>query len=88
MVAWIRHDDQTGICRRPKRRIMVSQDLDQVWVTFGEYDRAYLQYLRGAARDGDDQSFLTMHEYGPWDVRDENAMRNLGPLIHAIVMRR
>ncbi|RFU24365.1 hypothetical protein B7463_g11970, partial [Scytalidium lignicola] len=42
----------------PKRRAIIAQDEEKGWVTFAEYDRNYLQYLPGEARDREDQSFL------------------------------
>ncbi|PYH86810.1 hypothetical protein BO82DRAFT_397378 [Aspergillus uvarum CBS 121591] len=31
-------------------------------------------------------SFLTMHQYGPWDTQQRSHMKNLGPILLAIAL--
>ncbi|RFU24864.1 hypothetical protein B7463_g11473, partial [Scytalidium lignicola] len=70
---------QTG--HNPERRPIVSQDRDQIFVTFAGYDANYLRYLGG---DPGPVSFLTMHEFGSWDIRNPDHMNFFGALVVAI----
>lgn len=67
------------------RRALVSQDRDENFVTFAEYDHRYLSYLKG---EQGPISFLTLHEFGPWNIQDAQAMGFVGTLALAIAKRR
>lgn len=70
-------------------RLLISQDDDQVWLTFAEYDKEYEDYIRNIPpmrrKKSKKRSFLTMCEHGPWDIDNPEMMRQLGSLILALV---
>ncbi|CAI7564972.1 unnamed protein product [Penicillium glandicola] len=90
MVAWIKCDDEKAQKHR-KTRIHVSQDRHQVFVTVAKYDEEYLEYLNNPnqSSDNDDEklSFLTMHQFGPWNTLDRSHIRDLGPILLAISLQ-
>ncbi|KAL3480458.1 hypothetical protein BJX99DRAFT_244222 [Aspergillus californicus] len=54
MVAWIKsRPESRRFLNKTGRRLHVSQDHDEIYITFAEYSAEYV--------------FMTMHEYGPWD---------------------
>lgn len=60
-----------------------------MFVTVAKYDEGYLNYLNNthSPSDDDDGSFLTMHQFGPWDTLDESHIRELGPILLAISLQ-
>ena len=57
-----------------------------MYITVAKYDREYLDYIVDGKLPTD-RSFLTMHQYGPWDTTDGAHMRLLGPILLAIALR-
>ena len=55
MAAWIFADADEEGCRKGvdgrRRRVLISQDRHQIFVTFAMYDAAYINYLRGGAKE-------------------------------------
>jgi hypothetical protein len=68
------------------RRIHVSQDRHEIFLTFAEYDDDYIAYLKNETPKSANPSFLTMHEYGPWDTQKPSDMKELGPILLAIAL--
>lgn len=68
------------------RRIHVSQDRQEIFLTFAEYDDDYLAYLNDKTPRSTAPSFLTMHQYGPWDTENPSDMAKLGPILLAIAL--
>lgn len=65
---------------------MVSQNADEVYLTFGKEDPGYHKYLdSGKVARGQDP-FLRMQSYGPWRIRNPAHMRQLGIAILAITL--
>lgn len=56
-------------------------------MTFAEYDEAYLKYLNGENSPDDPLSFLTMHEFGPWDTQKREHMEHLARILLGITIR-
>lgn len=51
--------------------MLVSQDKDEIYVTFARYNDEWLKYLNGQPCT---TSLMTMHRYGPWSINDGEAM--------------
>ncbi|OGM46182.1 hypothetical protein ABOM_004861 [Aspergillus bombycis] len=100
MVAWIKSDDHWA--ERRKLRFHVSQDRHEIYVTVAEYSDEYLAYLNSsqpAPNESTDQelsgeelpkpplSFLTMHQFGPFDTLLASHIREIGPILLAITLR-
>lgn len=63
-------------------RLIISQDRHEIYISVAEYGNDYIDYLQTGQTHND--PFLVMHQYGPWDTLDPDAMDNLGPIILAI----
>ncbi|PYI31145.1 hypothetical protein BP00DRAFT_425792 [Aspergillus indologenus CBS 114.80] len=88
MVAWIKSDpDLDGSLNKTGRRLHVSQNRHEVFLIFAEYDQDYLDYLDNKPTPGTGVHFLTMHEYGPWDITSSSQMSELGTILLAIALR-
>jgi len=59
-----------------------------VFLTVAEYDGNYLDYLKvkPSSTSTKSKSFLTVHQYGPWDTTLGSHMRSLGPILLAITL--
>lgn len=77
----------TGYVNECNRHLHISQDRHEIFLTFAEYGESYLKYLKEGLSPGDPEPFLTLHEFGPWDIKDARHMQELGPIILAFTMR-
>lgn len=68
------------------RRLLISQDGHEIYVTIGSYDSDYVKYITDQALSQAD-SFLVMRSYGPFLVNHKNHMENLGVLLLAVTLR-
>ncbi|PYH38808.1 uncharacterized protein BO87DRAFT_350287 [Aspergillus neoniger CBS 115656] len=68
--------------RNKPHRLIISQDRHEIYISVAEYDDNYIDYLQtGQTRNN---PFLVMHQYGPWDTLNPDAMDDLGPIILAL----
>ncbi|QKX64283.1 uncharacterized protein TRUGW13939_11456 [Talaromyces rugulosus] len=79
IVAWIKQHETPA-----NKRILVSQDDKEVFVTIAEYDSNWLRYLRGGRLDL--TSVMQMHRYGPWKLEQSSHMENLAEILLAITL--
>ena len=67
------------------RRVLISQDHREVYLTFAEYDDHYGEYIRNENLQANrSHSFLTMNECGPLHIDDSDQMTRLGVYILAL----
>lgn len=62
---------------------MICQDRHEIYLVIATYNAENLRYLDGTLQ-GIPQSFLTMHEIGPFELRSKGHMRNLGAILLAL----
>ncbi|KAI0970014.1 hypothetical protein F4678DRAFT_480727 [Xylaria arbuscula] len=67
------------------RRLLVSQDRHNIYLTFAVYNADYVDYICDRAIR--DNAFLTMKEYGPFDISQRKAMEMLGELVLAYALQ-
>ncbi|OGM46074.1 hypothetical protein ABOM_005662 [Aspergillus bombycis] len=86
MVAWIKSDGEqpSGV---EQMRIIVSQDRHEIFLTVAKYGDEYIRYLSDKNDQGGSNSFMTMHQFGPWNTLDVASMKLLGPILLAISLR-
>ncbi|KAI1127192.1 hypothetical protein F5Y10DRAFT_243355 [Nemania abortiva] len=91
MAAWIcSHPPSAGELlemrekNKKARRLLVSQDMCEIYLTLAEFDADYVDYVCG--KDTEIQSFLRMNEYGPFDTRLSKQMKALGHLLLAFTI--
>ncbi|PYI00691.1 hypothetical protein BO78DRAFT_437717 [Aspergillus sclerotiicarbonarius CBS 121057] len=71
--------------RRGKPRLIISQDRQQIYISLAEYDEDYIAYLQTGGIHNN--PFLVMHQFGPWDTNNPNAMAELGPILLALTLK-
>jgi hypothetical protein len=67
----------------------MSQDRGQIYVNVAKCDEGYLNHLKSTQSSTADTppSFLTMHQFGPWDTLNAAHMKELRPILLAISLR-
>ncbi|GFF37427.1 hypothetical protein IFM58399_04889 [Aspergillus lentulus] len=63
---------------------MVSEDRDEIFLTFGTLDRHYLRYLHNSDAP---KRFLELHTYGPFRIDSAVHMEQLAGIVLAYVLR-
>ncbi|KAL3248313.1 hypothetical protein ABHI18_012098 [Aspergillus niger] len=87
IVAWLKNYPQSP-GKFPFRRFQVSQDRHEIWLSFAEYDDEYIRYIDHGFQDPKrPRTFLTMHEFGPFDTREESHMTELAVILLALTLR-
>ncbi|OCK89316.1 uncharacterized protein K441DRAFT_619673 [Cenococcum geophilum 1.58] len=89
MASWIYDHQNIG---HISRRVIISQDHQEIYVTFAEYDDAYIKYIRPNNQAELSQAlaqspFMTMHQFGPWPCSKSSLMKNLGPIILGLTIQ-
>ncbi|KAH8427081.1 uncharacterized protein LDX57_004799 [Aspergillus melleus] len=74
------------VTRRGLSRVHVSQNRHEIFITIAEYDSGYVSYLKTKPADDEPPSFMTMHQYGPWNTESAGDMRKLGPILLALTL--
>lgn len=70
------------------RRLLISQDVSEIYLTVAEFGSAYKAYLRvDRPNKISEPSFMTMTQYGPWDTMNADHMRQLGQLLLAFTLK-
>lgn len=83
MVAWIKeHPDD--ITNDMNYRLTVSQDREEIYISFFEYSRNWVNYLRGGRIDL--AGLATLKTYGPWCINNGAQMSHLAEIILAICL--
>ncbi|KAL5341041.1 hypothetical protein BJX70DRAFT_359499, partial [Aspergillus crustosus] len=85
VAAWIRSHALSRLNLDKSRRLLLSQDRHQIFLTVAGFDSSYRDYLVNGTI-GDD-AFLTMHTYGPWNTLVESHMDELAVIVLSIVLR-
>ncbi|MCJ1425759.1 hypothetical protein MMC29_003659 [Sticta canariensis] len=93
MAAWIRQFPDGKVFGSGKddtcfRRLLISQDSEEIYLTVAECDSAYLSYLIDDEQSAvGEPSFMTMKQYGPWRTKNHHHMEHLGPLVLAFTLQ-
>ncbi|CAG7950355.1 unnamed protein product [Penicillium salamii] len=88
MVTWIKtNPDPAGKIGGCGHRLHVSQDRNEIYIIFAEYDETYVKYLDDKLDRSKDPGFLTMHQFGPWDIENRSDMADVGRILLAIALR-
>ncbi|KAI9925212.1 hypothetical protein MW887_006132 [Aspergillus wentii] len=96
MAGWILHDEEHSREVPLSSRLLVSQNRNEIFLTFASYSPEYVKYLmmkdhsKGPGllkyfkqNRSKDPGFLTMQEYGPWDIYNHVHMRHLSKVLMA-----
>jgi len=67
------------------RRLLVSQDRHEIYLTMAKFDSSYVKYLRDGTKEGN--PFLRMHEFGPFRIEHMGHMKKVGETILAFTLQ-
>ncbi|PWY75314.1 hypothetical protein BO94DRAFT_578011 [Aspergillus sclerotioniger CBS 115572] len=57
----------------------------EIYISLAKYDDDYIAYLQTGGIDNN--PFLVMHQFGPWDTNNPRAMAELGPIPLALTLK-
>ncbi|MCJ1462256.1 hypothetical protein MMC07_000856 [Pseudocyphellaria aurata] len=93
MAAWIHqcpnnHLPGSGEEGRCFRRLLVSQDSHEIYLTIAEYDYDYMNYLHGNVQATIGKpSLMVMTQYGPWNTKNYEHMEHVGFILLAFTLQ-
>ncbi|MCJ1464542.1 hypothetical protein MMC07_003155 [Pseudocyphellaria aurata] len=93
MAAWIYqypHDGFPGSNKRGPcfRRLLISQDSFEIYLNLAEYDSAYISYIRRDEQAMVDRpSLMKINQYGPWNTKNSDHMKQLGTMMLAFTLQ-
>ena len=67
--------------------MLISQDRHEIYLVIAEYGSDYVKYLNDETPDDSALPFMTMNEFGPWDVTHSNRMKQLGEILLAFTLK-
>ncbi|KAN0075608.1 hypothetical protein V8E54_006878 [Elaphomyces granulatus] len=85
MVAWIVNDHRPLAPNLKGRHLLIAQDEDEIYLAFARYNQSYLNYLRHDIQKP--AAFLTIQEYGPWNIQDAAEVEHLSQILVAFLLR-
>lgn len=65
------------------RRVLVSQDDKEIYITFAQYDDKWLNYINGTT---DSLSLMCMYRFGPFYIDKWEDLRDAAIIILAITL--
>ncbi|KAI5927924.1 hypothetical protein F4810DRAFT_163852 [Camillea tinctor] len=86
MAAWIAQEPPENLEEMRKdglsdKRFLISQDKNELWLSKGTYDAAYVDYISGRSIN---QSFLKMESIGPYYIEDYRDIKEICQIILAL----
>ncbi|KNG90030.1 hypothetical protein ANOM_001591 [Aspergillus nomiae NRRL 13137] len=82
MVAWVKQ--HPGVPGNGKR-VLVSQDGTNIYISVFQYDQGWLRYLKGGRGSIVHPGFAYMHRYGPWNIWKAAQMNHFAEIILALL---
>ncbi|KAL8346407.1 hypothetical protein RB598_000352 [Gaeumannomyces tritici] len=93
LAAWIsqyppRDDQYKHGLEKYARRVLVSQNRDEIYITIATFDKSYTEYITGARPQMSGQtSFLRLVEYGPYLTNNKDQMEKFAVIILAFCLQ-
>lgn len=75
----------TGANNR-RRRLLISQDHNEIYLNVAEFDWKYVEYIQGKRRPDASNCFLKMREYGPFRLNESGHMKWLGKILLGVTI--
>ena len=68
------------------RRLIISQDRHEIYLTYATYDAAYVDYVTGRVKDPSADTLMVMNEFGPFVISKEKHMTSLAKYVLAFCL--
>lgn len=66
------------------RRVLVSQDGMQLFVTFAQTPKEWRKFLLENKTTGNTYSLMRLYRYGPWSLQEADHVREIAAILLAI----
>ncbi|KAK2762227.1 hypothetical protein FQN54_001237 [Arachnomyces sp. PD_36] len=86
MVGWVANGAPKWSAEFKGRHLLISQDRDEIYLTFAQFDEAYRDYVMQKRPPTDPPSFMKMREYGPWKTKNTKDMAHLSRFLLAFTL--
>ncbi|KAF2148117.1 hypothetical protein K461DRAFT_316509 [Myriangium duriaei CBS 260.36] len=100
MSAWILLHPDEGDLNTPlnadgkRRRVGIAQNQTEIYVNVGEFTNEYVEFLHGSQTDREfpapkrrsGSSFMTMTSYGPFDITNPAALKEISIIVLALTL--
>ena len=68
-----------------QRRVIISQDGNEVYLTFPEFDQFWIRYIQNGRLDR--AGHMTMRKYGPWKIEKSHDIEHFAAIFLATCLR-
>lgn len=59
----------------------------ELYIIVAEYNADYIDYLTNPGRASECGTFLTMNQFGPWDIRNSSQIAEFAAILLAVTLR-
>ncbi|KAK2807043.1 hypothetical protein FQN50_005617 [Emmonsiellopsis sp. PD_5] len=88
IAAWIYAERDDKPKKESKyRRMLLAQDRDEIYLVMAEYNANYIEYLTDPESTSNCNPFLTMNEFGPWDISSAKNVAQIAVIILAVTLQ-
>ncbi|GAA92856.1 similar to An19g00370 [Aspergillus luchuensis IFO 4308] len=91
MAAWI-HAEQDliqadDLSEQRFRRLLWSMNRHELYIIIAEYTADYVDYLTNPGRQSECESFLTMNQFGPWDIGSPTEIADFAAILLTVTLQ-
>ncbi|PWY81524.1 hypothetical protein BO94DRAFT_144889 [Aspergillus sclerotioniger CBS 115572] len=91
IAAWIHECPDEILKDTPKdkvfRRLLFSENRHEIYLIIAEYSANYVDQLTNPNHASKSKSFLTMNEYGPWDIGVRDDVEDIASVMLAVTLQ-
>ncbi|KAE8387509.1 hypothetical protein BDV23DRAFT_186296 [Aspergillus alliaceus] len=84
IVGWLKHSAGGVEKLLNGHRLLISQDANQIFLSFARANVEYYDYLENGNVAG--EPFLSIQKWGPWQVNHKDHMKQLATILAAIIL--
>lgn len=59
----------------------------ELYIIIAEYNGDYVDYLTNPRREAECESFMTMNQFGPWDIRNSAQVAEFAAILVAVTLQ-
>ncbi|RAK88496.1 hypothetical protein BO79DRAFT_228545 [Aspergillus costaricaensis CBS 115574] len=91
MAAWIHAEKDVlqdeNLAEQWFRRLLWSMNRHELYIIIAEYNGDYVDYLTNPRGQAECESFMTMNQFGPWDIRDSTQVAEFAAILLAVTLQ-
>ncbi|PWY65450.1 hypothetical protein BO83DRAFT_440284 [Aspergillus eucalypticola CBS 122712] len=90
LAAWIHAEKDViqdeNLAEQWFRRLLWSMNRHELYIIIAEYIGDYVDYLTNPRRKAEGESFMTMNQFGPWDIRSSSQVAEFAAILLAVTL--